>query len=130
LYALRTKFYKICQLVSNIDIVDLGWEGGSERTGAPGSFRAFRRRKYTNITGRRQSHLSLDRAVTSTSCVPVRHTCEMLNHVHDGVMTHPSPYTYRHEYADHHKFNLLGKASPLNYSLLYTQLRVENVTGT
>lgn len=71
-----------------------------------------------------------DRAVTSTSCSPVRHTCEMLNHVHDGVVTLPSPHTYRHEYADHHKFNLLGKASPSNSSLLCTQLRVEIVTGT
>lgn len=74
--------------------------------------------------------MARDRAITSTSCVPVRHTCEMLNHVHDGAVTHPSPYTYRHEYADHRKFNLLGKAPPLNSSLLCRQLRVENVTGT
>jgi hypothetical protein len=73
--------------------------------------------------------LAPDRAVTSTSCLPVRHTCEMLNHVHDDVVTLPSRRTYRHEYADHHKFNLLGKAPPLNSSLLCPQLRVENVTG-
>jgi len=29
--AFLTKFYKICQLVLNIDIVDLDWGGGQER---------------------------------------------------------------------------------------------------